>query len=348
MPILMFLLFLLFPAASAQGAKAGLNLCCSSVIPSLFPFMVLARMLTDSGVLVQDNFLTRGIARFFHLSPAGVSVLLIGSVCGYPMGAKTAAGLCRRNVLSPSEAAYLMTFGNNGGPAFAVATVGIAYFQSALFGVKLLCCHLGASLVAGSFLRLFFQTPTLVPVSPKKEKISFSALLTGAIGDGFSSVLQVSGIVVFFSALFSVLKQAAAVALPFARWPFGEVLLCGLLEMTSGLKQLAVLFSGDDLSLCFASFLFSFGGMSILCQTVSFLTPCGIKTAPCLWGKALCAVLSVLLSRLWAVSGFAALCFVLLCVLITSAVEKPDGTIQISGKRNPKHIGNQHPAGRRI
>lgn len=41
---------LLWPAASAQGMAQGISLCLETLVPSLFPFMVLADYLSASGL----------------------------------------------------------------------------------------------------------------------------------------------------------------------------------------------------------------------------------------------------------------------------------------------------------
>ena len=48
----------------------------------------------------------------------GSYALLLGLICGYPMGAKLTADLFREGKITKSEAQYLLTFCNNPGPVF--------------------------------------------------------------------------------------------------------------------------------------------------------------------------------------------------------------------------------------
>ena len=339
-------LFLFFPIPSAEGAKEALILCGSSVIGSLFPFMVISKMLTNADIIRSDNKIITKIGTFFHVSPCGVLALLLGMVCGYPMGAKTAADLCANRKISKREASYLLAFCNNCGPAFAVATVGAVFFGSASTGIVLFVCHILSSLMAGSVLRLFYRNDTLVAVTTRKQRASLSLLLTDAVKDSCFSMLNVVGVIVFFAAFFSVLKATHAIA--FLSSLFGnhaktaEAMVFGLFEITSGLKALSILTLSPVLKICLAEFLLSLGGISIFCQALSFTAPLDIKTAPYLIGKTLSSFLAMGLTAVWMIKGpvflFSA---VIVFLLITSAVEKPGKIVQIYGKSDPEHIRNQ-------
>lgn len=344
--LLSFFLFILFPVSSAEGAKEALILCGSSVIGSLFPFMVVSKMLTNANVIRLGNKLTEKIGNFFHISSYGVLALILGMVCGYPMGAKTAADLCANRKISKGEASFLLAFCNNCGPAFAIATVGAAFFGSTSTGTLLFVCHILSSLMTGSILRLFYRNDTLVPAVSKQQRPSFSLLLTDAIKDSCFAMINVVGVIVFFAAFFSVLKATHIIS--FLSSLFGndsgtaEAMIFGLFEITSGLKALSVLNLSPILKVCLAEFLLSFGGISIFCQALSFTAPCHIKTAPYLIGKTLSSFLAMGLSAVWMVKGPVFLfSTAAVFVLITSAVEKPCKIVQIYGKSRPENVGYQ-------
>ena len=350
--ILSFFLFLLFPVSSAEGAKEALILCGNSVIGSLFPFMVVSKMMTNANILRPENKLIEKIGSFFHISSYGVLALLLGMVCGYPMGAKTASDLYRDHRISKREAGFLLTFCNNCGPAFAIATVGSAFFKSVSTGVLLFVCHILASLVTGSVLRLFYRNDTCIPVSGSKPTMPLSLLLTDAVKDSCFAMLSVVGVIVFSAAFSSVLKATQGIA--FFSHFFGshsdvaEAMIFGLFEITSGLKALSVLNLSPVLKICLSEFLLSLGGISIFFQVLSFTAPCHIKTAPYLIGKTLSAFLAMGFSALWMAKGPLFLFSVaVVFVLITSAVEKPCKIVQIYRKSRPENIRYQKQ-GRRL
>ena len=115
---------LLFPADCLSFALKGLNLWFERMIPTLFPFMVLSgviiRMdLTDAFVKMLNPIL----GGLFRIRPACVYGMLVGFLCGFPMGAHVAAQLYEQGQISKAEAAYLLSFCNNIGPVYFLSFV---------------------------------------------------------------------------------------------------------------------------------------------------------------------------------------------------------------------------------
>ena len=81
---------------SLYYAFYGFSLWYSKMIPSLLPFMII------SGILVRMN-LTESFAnllhpllkRFYHCSKNATYVIIMGFLCGFPMGAKVVAELLK-------------------------------------------------------------------------------------------------------------------------------------------------------------------------------------------------------------------------------------------------------------
>ena len=113
------LLLLTHPAALAQGCSRGLTLWYTAVLPSLLPFLFLSGLLMKTGLF---HYLNRiyapWISRLFGISREGCYAVLLGFLCGFPMGAKVIADLVRDQHISPQEGAYLLGFCNNVSPAF--------------------------------------------------------------------------------------------------------------------------------------------------------------------------------------------------------------------------------------
>lgn len=75
--------------------------------------------------------------------------IIIGTISGYPVGAKVVCSLVRENKISKEEAERLLAFCNNSGPLFILGTVGIALFGNKTIGFILLITHILASLSVG-------------------------------------------------------------------------------------------------------------------------------------------------------------------------------------------------------
>lgn len=113
-----------------EAAKA-LTLCAGTVIPALFPFMVITGLLVRLGFgqwLAPD--MAGLMASLFRLPGCAGSALLLGLVGGYPIGARTAAELYASGDLTRQEAERLLTFCNNSNPVFLISVLGAGVFGS--------------------------------------------------------------------------------------------------------------------------------------------------------------------------------------------------------------------------
>ena len=119
---MLFVLILSYPALSLSYAANGLKLWFDRMVPTLFPFMLL------STVMIRQN-LTEGFASFLYpiagrlygMSRNCVYCLLLGFLCGFPMGARTIAEMYERKQLSKREAEFLLAFCNNIGPVYYIS-----------------------------------------------------------------------------------------------------------------------------------------------------------------------------------------------------------------------------------
>ena len=103
-------LMLFHSAYVTEGAKNGLLLWYSFVVPALFPFMVLSGLIVSGGgigILTAPFHLVLG--PLLGLSKPGVYVLLAGFFCGCPMGAKTCADFLHEGRITENEARFLAT-----------------------------------------------------------------------------------------------------------------------------------------------------------------------------------------------------------------------------------------------
>lgn len=120
------ILFLLFTACilthselSLNYAAMGLKLWLDKMIPSLLPFMIL------SGIVIRLG-LTENIASFvyplirplYRISKNACYCMMLGFLCGFPMGARVVADLYSRGQLTREEGEYLLCFCNNIGPVY--------------------------------------------------------------------------------------------------------------------------------------------------------------------------------------------------------------------------------------
>ena len=96
------LLFLRDPTLGREAVLRGLRISAWNVLPSVFPFLVF------SDLLISGNALPKGFSkvlqRLFRLPAEGCTAILLGWVCGFPVGARCAATARKNGRLTADQA----------------------------------------------------------------------------------------------------------------------------------------------------------------------------------------------------------------------------------------------------
>lgn len=279
MAFLLTAIILSFPADCLSFSLNGLNLWFERMIPTLFPFMVL------SGIIIRMNLtgsfvrlLNPLFARIFRVNSDCIYGIVIGFLCGFPMGAHVASQLYKKGNITKSEASYLLAFCNNIGPvyflSFVLPTLKLKETSIYLFGMY------GLPFLYGLFLRYTVYTNIsdryLCPSSdslPSSEKLPFSgkassllAALDESVFSSLSSIARLGGYMIFFNLLF-ILPSLAVRFLPIKE-DFSILFTGGagcLLEITGGIGILSA--RAPLWVLC----ILPFGGLSCIVQTYSMI-----------------------------------------------------------------------------
>lgn len=256
-------LLLCYPSQSLEYASTGLALWFQKMIPTLLPFMIL------SGIMVRMN-MTERFARWFHplfhrlwgTSINGSYAILMGMLCGFPMGARVIGELCKAGKLSEDEGAYLLAFCNNIGPiyflSFVMSTLSISgnYIPFAImYGVPL--CY-GYVLRRVVYKKLYIKKQYF-NFSTAAKTPSLLAAIDDSVISGLIGIGKLGGYMVFFNLL-------NIMFIPFSALPDKFLSLCNcILEITSGISRTGA--TGFYMILI----LLPFGGLSCMAQTYSMI-----------------------------------------------------------------------------
>lgn len=238
------------------------------MIPSLVPFMIL------SGILIRMN-LSEGFASTLHpllkrlfKCNANISYgIIIGFLCGFPMGAKVTADLLKHNKITYEEARFLLSFNNNIGPvyfcSFVIPLLGLANPFPYILGMY------GIPLLYGILLRrtLFKKHMSCKNIDDGNQKgfiskktslkgISILTALDDSVQGAVQSILSLCGYMILFNTLN---------ILPYNLIPAFHPYIAPLLEITGGLSILETKL--PFYSLC----ILPFGGLSCIAQTNSMI-----------------------------------------------------------------------------
>lgn len=293
LPICILILLFTHPIQTTEGCAAGLLLWYSAVLPSLLPFLIVSSVMMKTGLF---HSLTRLYApvctRIFRISESSCYAVLMGYLCGFPMGAKVIADLVRDQHISAEEGTYLLGFCNNVSPSFFINYVCLKHLGFTDVPWKLCLLFYALPLIYGIASRPFYHF-SLPSQKEKKEqarphRITFP-ILDACIMDSFATVTRIGGYLILFSILVQLLQ---ILPLPESWILFSSACL----ELSCGIHRLSMLpASLQNLKLCGILSCASFGGLSICAQTCSVLHDTPLSIRSWLIGRIILTILTPLL-----------------------------------------------------
>lgn len=294
---------LVWPQQMQQAAWDALCLCGHTVVPALFPFLLLSSLLIRCGAATRLASGLSPLTRLLFRLPAWSAVpFLLGMICGYPVGAMAIAQLYEQGRCSKQAAERMLPFCNNAGPAFVIGSVGAGMLGNPTLGWMLYGAHVLAAILTGVILSCFIPTQEERMVSPSEPQPLMLAFIQ-AVEESAIKILRICALIVFFavlirmvqlSGLCSLLCGALAHFLPWIPLSALQSMLLGSLEMTTGIAGCTAL-GADPVRLLLAEMMLSFGGLCVLCQVASVVCPLGLSLRPYLIGKLLTCGLSALI-----------------------------------------------------
>lgn len=254
-------LFLRNHAVAVAAVQKGLSLAAKSVVPSLFPFLVLSSLLVQGGY---DSLLFAPFARKSSCNPSAFCAILLGLLCGAPVGASYLADAHKAGRLAKAEAERLLPITSCPSLPFVVGIVGGAFLGDIRLGWLLFLSTLPGTILAIFLLTRNKEKEKIPFAPPLQTSKKFSSLLGGGIVSAVRSVLLVSAYIVFFSALFETLSYCfSSLSIPPALSAF---FYCAL-ELSGGLAEAAKLDPALALPLC--GFAVGFSGLSFYFQVLT-------------------------------------------------------------------------------
>lgn len=263
-----------------SGAQEGLTLCFHTVIPSLFPFIVIS-IIINSNLTGCQIPLLRPIGKACGIPQGGEALLVLGLLGGYPVGAQGIVDAHRNGVITKQDARRLLGFCNNAGPAFIFGMLGSLFDKSAvpwmLWGI-----HILSAILVGCIL-------------PEKSKhqchLSRQPALTVAqsLEKALKTIAVICGWIILFRVLIAFLQRWFLWILP--QWL--QACIIAFLELSNGCHVLHSM-TCQGLRFVLSAGILAFGGLCVYMQTRSVTNElgCGIYFP----GKVLQTCISILLA----------------------------------------------------
>ena len=283
----LYLIFLMlrYPALSLEYASTGLTLWFTKMVPTLLPFMIL------SGIMIRMNLTERFVGllhpllhRIYGTSRNGSYTIIMGFLCGFPMGARIVGELYEQHKLSREESALLLSFCNNIGPiyflSYVIPTLGINRPGRPfllMYGIPLLY-----GLLLMRIRPMMTRTVSSCENHPEVRSLraehpgscSLLAAIDASVLSGLIGIARLGGYMVFFNLLNIVFQPFQHVNTNIL-----NIYRC-LLEITSGIDC-----SGRSINFSIL-ILLPFGGFSCIAQTYSMIRQTDLSLRPYLYHKA--------------------------------------------------------------
>ncbi len=255
-------LLILDSQTALKGAQEAIKLCLSSVIPSIFPFLVLSGILTPAICGVNVPFF-RPLSRILAIPTGSEGIFLTGILGGYPTGAQAVHQSWKQGQLSKEDAMRMLAFCSNAGPSFLFGILGTKFPDHWMLWTLWAIHILSAIGVAMILPRGKISSKNISPAPP--------VTLTQSLKKAVITMGCICGWVVLFRAVLTFLDRWLLWLLPL------DVRICiyGLLELANGCCS-ADMIASVGMRFILTSGMLAFGGVCVAMQTASVTRELGL------------------------------------------------------------------------
>lgn len=272
--LLLIIILATNPAKYSTVALKGLEVWAKILLPAMFPFFVLTKLFSSSGLIFDITKVLSPVTKKIYKSPPITSYVFIMSVItGYPVGSKLIADLYYENKLSKNDAIKALSFCANSGPMFILGSVAIGMFLSPKMGIIIYVSHIIGALLNGLIYRNIKSSDNSQDFDYEVKKITFS----DSIMQSISSIMLIGGVVCFTFVLIEIITSSIL----FSKFVLffehlgvdGQIftaILSGIFEITKGCLMLAECNLSFFSSTLYCTFIISFGGIATFLQAIAF------------------------------------------------------------------------------
>lgn len=280
-------------------SSEALKLCATAVIPSLFIFIVMSKLLTHTHFCrYRSGRTSLFISRLFNLPPSVIHISLLGLICGAPSGAIGICNLYSSGLCSKQEAERALILSNNCSAAF-IMSIAASVLNSKPGAVIILISNIIATISV--YLLLFRDKNGKLTELQQSNQINknFSDMITESISSSANTVINLCGYVIFFYCFSAIISEAARIgsikmtnnaSLAY----FVKSAVSSLFEMTTGVVTSASL-KGNVRMLMIAGAI-AFCGISVIFQVISIASKHNLSVCNFVLSKIICAFLSPLIT----------------------------------------------------
>ncbi len=201
----------------------------------------------------------------FGISGECASALLLGIVCGFPVGAKAAASLYSRGDITKKDCEHLLSFCNFPSAPFVIFAVGEGMFGNMDAGIFLYLTVLFSGLLGGILFRPKRTKTDVIKASKSAfNNENILSLFSSSVVSAAASVMSVCAFVTFFTCIVGCISSlfGTGVSSPL------RALLFSFFELTSGCAACTSL-DEPRIALILAAAAGGWSGLSVFLQIYS-------------------------------------------------------------------------------
>ena len=256
-----------FPAVTESGSKTAIVIWANSIVPILLPFFIFADFIKRVG----DP----------ERLPLKVYPFVIAFMSGYPMGAKIAGDLIAGGCFTKEEGRHVLSYSLVTGPAFIIGTVG-AFMGNTRAAAAVAAAHYIGALLNGLIYRIpdnrnnnrNVRANAGAGTSPHTQQNSYMESFTSSIIAGFKAMEVILAYLILFMIAMELMESLGVFRLlPGEAW---SAFAKGIIEMTVGANMIGICNISIGLKTALTAFIISFGGLSVIGQSVSMASGSGL------------------------------------------------------------------------
>ncbi len=242
-----------------------------TILPSLFPTMLIGNLLIKMNVIkIVPKFLKNIFNKLFNFNEACTIIFILSFIAGSPSNAKFINDYYELGKINKRQAENLMCITHFINPLFVTEVIGNQVFNNKNIGFILVLIILLMNLVKAFILRNNFKNKINLNQESYKS-VSFIKIITPSIKNSLESLLIIFGTVITFGTLCTLIMYI------FKLSPLLNLIIGGILEMTSGVTNLSIINTPPLIKLYLSYFFINFGGLCIQMQSISMLKKINIS-----------------------------------------------------------------------
>lgn len=230
-----------------------------TVIPALFPFMLISSFMTDSSLYTYlEVFPGKFLEKVAGIQKEVSCAVVLGLLSGFPVGAATVCKLYKKGKISKIEAENALCQAHNTGPAFPISFIGTQLWGNTLFGTSLYISQLMSMILLS---KTIFRNSTnkLKSICSHKTNINYTKVLNDSINKTALNCINICASIVFWKTVCELFTLFT---------PMINTVILSFFEFSSGAVAAAGL--GGTVGAGLTGFSVGFGGLSALFQAAGF------------------------------------------------------------------------------